>query len=444
MKRTLIKQTDGADGRLRQRSKCGSISSRSAAIARHTHPASNPVRRRGRNGAHDRRPGHAQARSGRWIPGPDGRAPRGLKRSGQDDRHLDLRGRKGQAARFPRLSRRGKEEAHVPAPIHADNSAQAEYWNCERRTVMDGPPGAAGSVLRPISDRLMASTAPGLADGIIDIGCGCGETTVDLAAPSRPEARSSRSNISEPMMARARDGAKSCPSPFVRADATVYEFGPAGADLVTRDWRHVLRRIFTIVRRDLAAGAGAGSLSPCGASEANPPSFCPASAEAGEHAYSAPDRRPDPSPSPRRACRRSSAIAVASPTWSQPPRFLARHRRRPRLDSGSRHDDDRRRQQMLDAGGERRARQRDVRTLSGSRRRERATWRHVWLVTRMDRFYSLRSSLERQERPLGPPALTDSRAGQTSLVLFCMTREARHVRNPPKIARDPGHRCRRL
>jgi len=119
------------------------------------------------------------------------------------------------------------------AAIHADNSAQAEYWN-----------GAAGQrwrdrqdhqdeLLKPVSDRLIIAAEPKPGEKVIDVGCGCGATTIDFARRVAPGGQVLGLDISEPMLARARE--RTPPNPparFVAADATVHDMAPGSADLV--------------------------------------------------------------------------------------------------------------------------------------------------------------------------------------------------------------------
>jgi SAM-dependent methyltransferase len=118
------------------------------------------------------------------------------------------------------------------APVHADNAAQGEYWN-----------GAAGRrwtdrqeeqdlVLRPVPDRLISAADAKPGQRLIDVGCGCGDTTIDFASRIMPGGEVVGLDISEPMLARARERTpKSLPTRFVLADATVHEFEPEWADL---------------------------------------------------------------------------------------------------------------------------------------------------------------------------------------------------------------------
>ena len=119
-----------------------------------------------------------------------------------------------------------------PAPIHADNSAQVEYWNSSAGQRWTEHQEHQDQVLGPVSDRLIAVAAPRPGDRVIDVGCGCGATTIDFAARVGPSGEVLGLDISEPMLARARErAAQNLVVRFERADATVYDFEPNGGDL---------------------------------------------------------------------------------------------------------------------------------------------------------------------------------------------------------------------
>jgi SAM-dependent methyltransferase len=119
------------------------------------------------------------------------------------------------------------------APIHADNSAQAEYWNAGAGQRWTDHQEHQDQVLGPVSERLIAVAAPKPGDRVIDVGCGCGATTIDFAARVSPGSEALGLDVSEPMLARAHERApQNLPIRFERADATVYDFEPSGADLV--------------------------------------------------------------------------------------------------------------------------------------------------------------------------------------------------------------------
>ena len=117
------------------------------------------------------------------------------------------------------------------APIHADNAAQADYWNAGAGQRWTDHQEHQDQVLRPVSDRLIAAAKPKPGDRVIDVGCGCGATTIEFGACVSPGGEVLGLDISEPMLARARERApQDLPIRFERADATVYDFAP-NADL---------------------------------------------------------------------------------------------------------------------------------------------------------------------------------------------------------------------
>ena len=81
----------------------------------------------------------------------------------------------------------------------------------------------------PTGSSPQLNSKPG--DRVIDVGCGCGATTIEFGACVSPGGEVLGLDISEPMLARARERApQDLPIRFERADATVYDFAP-NADL---------------------------------------------------------------------------------------------------------------------------------------------------------------------------------------------------------------------
>jgi SAM-dependent methyltransferase len=119
------------------------------------------------------------------------------------------------------------------APVHADNAAQAEYWGGAGGQRWIDHQEHQDQVLRPVSDRLMAAALVKPGERVIDVGCGCGATTIDCASRVRPGGEVLGLDISEPMLARGRERAsQDLPVRFVHADATVHDFPPGWADLI--------------------------------------------------------------------------------------------------------------------------------------------------------------------------------------------------------------------
>ena len=79
------------------------------------------------------------------------------------------------------------------APLHADNAAQAEYWNSVAGRRWTDRQEEQDLVLRPVSDRLIAAA-----------DARPGQPTIDFAARVMPGGEVLGLDISEPMLARAR------------------------------------------------------------------------------------------------------------------------------------------------------------------------------------------------------------------------------------------------
>ena len=116
---------------------------------------------------------------------------------------------------------------------HERNADQATYWN--------GPAGQHWTDRQPMQDILLAPISQVLLDRavaqpgerVLDVGCGCGATTIAFAERVVPDGFVLGIDISAPMLARARQIApQGLPLDFVLADATVHPFDPAGFDLL--------------------------------------------------------------------------------------------------------------------------------------------------------------------------------------------------------------------
>jgi ubiquinone/menaquinone biosynthesis C-methylase UbiE len=122
----------------------------------------------------------------------------------------------------------------MDAPVvHDRNAEQAAYWNgpagrrwLERQEMQD-------RLLEPISELLLtrAKVAPG--ERVIDVGCGCGTTTIALARRVGTMGGVLGVDVSAPMLARARARAEpGLAVEFALADATLHPFPPSRADLL--------------------------------------------------------------------------------------------------------------------------------------------------------------------------------------------------------------------
>lgn len=116
---------------------------------------------------------------------------------------------------------------------HARNADQIAYWNGPGGQRWSDRQAAQDILLAPVSKILIDRIAAQPGDGILDIGCGCGATSIALAARVAPGGFVLGVDISAPMLAQARDVAPAdLPVKFELADATVYPFEVGRFDLM--------------------------------------------------------------------------------------------------------------------------------------------------------------------------------------------------------------------
>jgi SAM-dependent methyltransferase len=182
------------------------------------------------------------------------------------------------------------------APVHADNSAQAEYWTSVAGPKWTDHQEHQDQVLGPVSDLLIAAANPKPGDRVIDVGCGCGATTIDFAARVRPGGQVLGLDVSEPMLARARERApRDLPIRFELADATVYDLESEGADLVASRFGVMFfadpAKSFANLRKGLKPGGGL--VFACWRAAKQNPFFTLPLREAGKHAPPLPETDPE-------------------------------------------------------------------------------------------------------------------------------------------------------
>jgi SAM-dependent methyltransferase len=117
----------------------------------------------------------------------------------------------------------------------ADTETMGEiaYWNgragqswVKRQEIWD-------IVLEPVADATLRAASPQRGETVIDVGCGCGATTLRLADQVGQEGRVLGLDVSEPMLAQAkRRTTPEQPIEFALADATHYDLREMRADLL--------------------------------------------------------------------------------------------------------------------------------------------------------------------------------------------------------------------
>jgi SAM-dependent methyltransferase len=118
-------------------------------------------------------------------------------------------------------------------PADPRNADQIAFWN--------GPTGRRwvehqerqDALLLPILEAALARAGLREGERVVDVGCGCGGSTLELGRRVGPRGRVLGLDVSAPMLARAAERATvGLPVAFVEADATVYPLPRGGFDLL--------------------------------------------------------------------------------------------------------------------------------------------------------------------------------------------------------------------
>ncbi len=107
------------------------------------------------------------------------------------------------------------------------NSAVGERWVALQRDLDD--------LFLPLTRILLARVGAAPGDRVVDVGCGCGATTLDLARAVAADGAVFGVDVSEPMLEVARRRAREAglrQARFALADASTHGFDPESSDLV--------------------------------------------------------------------------------------------------------------------------------------------------------------------------------------------------------------------
>jgi SAM-dependent methyltransferase len=118
----------------------------------------------------------------------------------------------------------------MPLPLEGPNSEQITYWNQQAGPTWVAVQSLIDQQIRPLGQ--LAMERAGLRAGlrVLDVGCGCGDTTIELATRVAPGGEAHGVDISAPMLTRAAQQARAAQVGNVRfelADAQTSEL-PAG------------------------------------------------------------------------------------------------------------------------------------------------------------------------------------------------------------------------
>ena len=131
------------------------------------------------------------------------------------------------------------------------NGIDGEYW-ANNQDRLDG-------TLAPVMEPLLAFAAPRAGSTVIDVGCGCGATTIELARAVGPSGRVIGIDISEPMLALAAERLREFSNTTcLLGDATELSLRDLGAELIVSRFGVMFFgdpvAAFTNLRTGLAAG----------------------------------------------------------------------------------------------------------------------------------------------------------------------------------------------
>jgi len=113
------------------------------------------------------------------------------------------------------------------------NAEQIEYWNDQAGPRWVAMQEALDRQIEPLGLDALAHAKVEVGERVLDIGCGCGQSTLELARRVGATGRVQGVDISEPMLARARERALGLDQvTFLQADAQSHAFEAGAADLV--------------------------------------------------------------------------------------------------------------------------------------------------------------------------------------------------------------------
>jgi SAM-dependent methyltransferase len=114
------------------------------------------------------------------------------------------------------------------------NTAQIAYWNSEAGPRWVAMQERMDAMLAPLMNAALDLARPAVGETVLDIGCGCGATLLELANRVGPDGSVVGVDISAPMLDRARERVQDNALRNVRltlSDASTHAFAPGAFDL---------------------------------------------------------------------------------------------------------------------------------------------------------------------------------------------------------------------
>jgi SAM-dependent methyltransferase len=137
------------------------------------------------------------------------------------------------------------------------NADQSAYWNGDAGRRWTALQESQDKLFTPITAALFDAAALRPGEGVIDVGCGAGETTLRAAART---GAALGVDVSKPLLGRARERAAALGSParFALDDATAHDFSGEGASVLISRFGVMFfadpTHSFTNLRRGLRPG----------------------------------------------------------------------------------------------------------------------------------------------------------------------------------------------
>ncbi len=113
------------------------------------------------------------------------------------------------------------------------NDDQQKYWNEQGGPVWVANQERLDAQIRPHGERGLARLDARPGERVLDVGCGCGETSLEIARRVGPSGRVLGADISAPMLGRARERGQAAglaQLSFEQADAQTHRFERAAFD----------------------------------------------------------------------------------------------------------------------------------------------------------------------------------------------------------------------